>query len=160
MLDEHRGNVGNRMPQRPGTLTHNAAQAPRGRDTHGLVKHRQRVEQEGAGPDRQRRPDSAIDATDLDMTSEVVDADRRLIHESDPDLRTERRQLIRLSHRVTAARPGTGGQPCGVDALELPRGYRALEYGESCVATKDPLRPGLSSTPKCLPNRRFQRQIR
>ncbi|HYL39198.1 MAG TPA: transposase [Bryobacteraceae bacterium] len=39
--------------------------------------------------------------------------------------RTMRRQLVRLPDRTAAARPGTGGHPRGVDAMELPRGNRA-----------------------------------
>ena len=45
----------------------------------------------------------------------------RPVHEPDPHLRTQRRQSIRLPDRVAAARRGTGGEPVGVDALELPR---------------------------------------
>src|SRR5436190_23635604 len=46
---------------------------------------------------------------------------RRSVHESDPHLRTERGQSVRLSDRVTAARRGVEAKPIGVDALELPR---------------------------------------
>jgi hypothetical protein len=41
--------------------------------------------------------------------------------ESDPHLRTERSQSVRLSERVAAARRGVEAKPIGVDALELPR---------------------------------------
>ncbi len=46
---------------------------------------------------------------------------RRSVHESDPHLRTERRQSLRLSDRVTAARRGVEAKPIGVDAMELSR---------------------------------------
>ena len=46
---------------------------------------------------------------------------RRSVHESDPYLRTERSQSVRLSDRVAAARRGVEAEPIGVDALELPR---------------------------------------
>ena len=48
-------------------------------------------------------------------------AGRRPVHEPDSHLPVVRRQLVRLPDRTAAARPGTGGQPGGVDAVELPR---------------------------------------
>ena len=45
----------------------------------------------------------------------------RPVHDADPHLPVMRRQLVRLSDGVAAPCPGTGGQPRGVDALELPR---------------------------------------
>ena len=46
---------------------------------------------------------------------------RRSVHESDPHLRVERSQSVRLSDRVAAARRGVEGKSSGMDALELPR---------------------------------------
>ena len=45
----------------------------------------------------------------------------RPVHDADPHLPVMWRQLVRLSDGVAAARPGTGGQSGGVDAVELPR---------------------------------------
>ena len=54
----------------------------------------------------------------------LPDAERgrggRPVHDADPHLPVMRRQLVRLSDGVAAPCPGTDGQPCGVDALELP----------------------------------------
>ena len=46
---------------------------------------------------------------------------RRSVHESDPHLRTERSQPVRLSDRVAATHRGVEAKPIGVDAVELSR---------------------------------------
>ena len=68
----------------------------------------------------------------------------RPVHEPDPHLPVMWRQLVRLPDRTAAACPGTGCQPGGMDALELPRhpAARLTSYDESRLAEKDPLRPG------------------
>src|SRR5437763_506200 len=59
------------------------------------------------------------------------------------------RQLLRLSDRAPAPRPGTNGQARGMDALELPPGESSEpEYDESCMAGKDRLQPG-----RCTPSK-------
>ena len=45
----------------------------------------------------------------------------RPVHEPDSHLPVVRRQLVRLPDRAAAARPGTGDQSRGVDAVELSR---------------------------------------
>ena len=76
----------------------------------------------------------------------LPDAERgaggRPVHEPDPHLPVVRRQLVRLPDRAAAARPGTGGQPGGVDAVELPRDAGAgWSMMNLCLAEKDRLRP-------------------
>ena len=52
----------------------------------------------------------------------------RSVHESDPHLRAERSQSVRLSDRVAAARRGVEAKPVGVDAVELPRDAGAARH--------------------------------
>jgi len=56
-------------------------------------------------------------------------SDGRPVHESDSHLRAERRQSVRLAHRVAAARGGVAAEPVAVDALALPR-----RLGAACPA--------------------------
>src|SRR6266700_7590090 len=48
-------------------------------------------------------------------------AGRRPVHEPDSYLRSERRELVRLSGGTTAPSQRVGGQPVRMDAVELPR---------------------------------------
>ena len=56
-------------------------------------------------------------------------------------------QLVRVSDGVAAARAGTGGESCAVDAVELSRGAGARAPSQRNImspwlAEKDSLRPG------------------
>ncbi len=87
--------------------------------------------------------------------AQVGDLFMSLIH----TCRVVRRQLVRLPDRTAAARPGTDSQPCGVDAMELPRDAGEPAWSMMILlAEKDRLRPGLGDAPKWPPNGPFQRQ--
>ena len=60
-------------------------------------------------------------------------AGRRSVHEFDPHVRTEWRQSVRLSDRVTAARRGVEAKPLGVDAMELSRDISTAGEAGRCV---------------------------
>jgi hypothetical protein len=85
----------------------------------------------------------------------------RPVHDADPHLPVMWCQLVRLPDRTAAACAGTGGQPGGVDAVELPRDAGAeLKYHNPCMAEKDRLWPGRDATRKWPENGPFQRQNR
>ena len=73
----------------------------------------------------------------------------RSIHESDPHLRTRGCQSVRLPHRAAAARPRTGGQSVGVDALELSSNKLSL-------ATIISFRPPSATLRKCPQKQAFR----
>lgn len=91
----------------------------------GPLKFRRRRDWEARSPEmylhfKYRSPSPSANTPARRIIGKHCSTPPTVVRDVDPHLPVMWRQLVRLSDRTPAPRSGAGGQPRGVDALELP----------------------------------------